>query len=170
MDKDAALDEIASKIQRDAPDYFRAIMLAPQNIRGDYLTLIGLDMELYQALQAQEPLIGAMKIAWWSEKLTEKQIGAHPILVAIDATPELYEYARSIINARRDERDSFPELITALARLAEQDEAFYLNLIERIGAGDLPKGNIPKSRRAIAAMILPKMTRFQFTRFALFGR
>lgn len=63
----------------DATDYALAIWCAPRFARASLRTLFALDARLQAIMPSvREPMLGAIKLAWWREQLEALDTGATP--------------------------------------------------------------------------------------------
>lgn len=80
MNRGAAdLDLVTADVRARDRDRYLAVLYAPAGVRPALFGLFGLDLELGSVVAgASEPMLAAIKLAWWRERLIELDSGRVP--------------------------------------------------------------------------------------------
>ena len=86
----ASVDDLCADLVRDRDrDRFIATLWAPAAARAGLLALHALDLEMLAVVRTTtEPMVGAIRLAWWRERLEgldAGQVPAQPVLQALAA-------------------------------------------------------------------------------------
>ena len=72
-------DANAGLLQKGDPHRFRAAMTAPAPVRGPLMALYAFNLEVARApWVSREPLLGQMRLAWWSDQIAAAAKGGRP--------------------------------------------------------------------------------------------
>lgn len=122
----------------DATDYALATWCAPLSARPSLRTLFALDARLQAIMpSAREPMLGAIKLAWWREQLAALDDGATPAEPMLQqvATVLRSDVTGTILSALATEEPRLAVLCDVVTRLCVGD-ARAARLLQRLGAND----------------------------------
>jgi phytoene synthase len=136
MDLDAARQHCQELVREHDKDRYLSALFAPDETRGDVLALYAFNVELSRVRDlAREPMLGEMRLEWWSGQLAAIAAGdtpEHPVAVALAAAmrrADLPERAFSaMIEARRFDLydDPMPSLNDLEGYLGETSSALVM--------------------------------------------
>lgn len=136
MDLDAARQHCQNLVRDLDKDRYLTALFAPDETRGDVLALYAFNVELARIRElAREPMLGEMRLEWWSGQLAAIGAGEtpdHPVAVALAAATRrarLPEGAfAAMIDARRFDLydDPMPSLNDLEGYLGETSSALVM--------------------------------------------
>jgi 15-cis-phytoene synthase len=136
----------ADLVRRGDPDRWRAAMTAPPGARDGLMALYAFNLEVARAAYvASDPMLGAIRLRWWTDALAEIFAGAaarrHEVCAPLAETIRASALPRDPLDAMIDARgwDCGREGFADLAALED-----YLDAT----AGEPPVARRPPSRRA----------------------
>ncbi len=112
-----AIAYCADMVQRDDPDRFLTVMLAPMARRGDLASLYAFNLEVAKTREAvSEGLIGDIRLHWWREAVEECFSGGsvrrHAVIEALAGTIRRHNLPREpferLLEARANDLDDKP--------------------------------------------------------------
>jgi phytoene synthase len=136
MDLDAARQHCQNLVRDLDKDRYLAALFAPDEARGDLMALCAFNIELARIRDlAREPMLGEMRLEWWSGQLAAIAAGEtpdHPVAIALAAAirrARLPESAfAAMIEARRFDLydDPMPALNDLEGYLGETSSALVM--------------------------------------------
>lgn len=171
-----ALDEISQTVWRRAPDYARAVMMAPYEKRGLMFVFLAMDIDFYHIRHhLRDENLADLRLAWWKNAVQNRNIAPdeHQLLRQSVNEGILEADILALLEAYQNHQESFPILLKIFARHLDVDEAeidIWLNSAadsQSPSQGKSPYYN--KNQRPLIAMI-HQLTPWQRLRLHFFGR
>jgi len=104
------VDDLDTQVRRAYPDRWLASrFIADEAARADVIALYALDDELTRIARAvREPLMGEIRLTWWSEAISEifegRPVRRHPVTLALESAAGRRKLARQPFDAMIDAR------------------------------------------------------------------
>lgn len=120
-----SLAEISQMIWRRAPDYARAVMMAPHAKRGYLFVFLALDIEFYHIRHhLHDENLADLRLAWWENAVNhrEQNLDQHQYLRASSEEGIAQADILAVLHAYQNHQESLEIMLKSFARHMDFEE------------------------------------------------